>query len=278
ELEAAQGIEGVTVQENLIPQLICDDNFDGEIYVDLTFWEEELISETDLVDFYYYLTETDAIAGTNPITGDVQNYLLNGQLIFWVALVNADGCKEIRFIEFQLNPELENLTQQEDLAPQLFCDEDFDGEIYVDLTIWETELTNNPDSVTFEYYLSESDAIAGTNPIAGDLENYPLNQMTIWIVIMGESGCKEKRYVEYEMGEQLETNGVLFQLPDVCLLLDNSLDLTQLESGISDETSVDYLYYETIEQAEAGGNNNILNPANFTVTEGGSIFVRLESN
>lgn len=276
-LDSSLGIEGVTLQTELFPQSVCDDDFDGIILVNLTFWEEYLISDSNSVTFYYYLSETDAIAGTNPIVGDLENYPLT-QFIFWVILVNEEGCREMRFIEFVLNDELENVTNQEDIEPVTICDEDFNGIIYVDLTYWEEVLFDNLALVAFEFFLDELDAISGTNPITGNLENYPISQTTFWIVVSGESGCKELRQVQYEIGEPVQTNGILFNLPDVCLIIDYSIDLTQLETEITDEINVDFFYYETLEQAQIGGDNYILNPGNYTVLESGSVFIRIQSN
>lgn len=276
-LEANQGIDGVALQDELSPELVCDEDFDGIIQVDLTIWESELFDGTGSVNYFYYLTETDAIAGTDPITTDVENYQLNGQFIFWVALLNSDGCKEVRFIEFQLNNELAGVTAQEDIQTKALCDEDFDGQVFVNLTLWESELIANPNTVSFAYYLSQPNAISGTNPITGDVENYPLNQFNFWIVIIGDSGCKELREVQYEMSDAISTTDNEFQLPDVCLLIEDTIDLTQLNLTITTEPDVNFLYYPTEAQAQIGGTGAINNPNSYPVSGNGSVFVRLES-
>ena len=66
-ITANEGVENVTNQGNLNPKILCDEDFNETITVDLSEWNSELINNVVGIQFSYYKSELEATNGTNPI-------------------------------------------------------------------------------------------------------------------------------------------------------------------------------------------------------------------
>lgn len=216
----------------------CDEDGDGWVEFNLDDAIPLLVlNPIGTLSYTYYLSQTDAENGTNP-QSSIVSIPSGSTQSFWVLI--SDGiCETISTIILIANEGVENVTDQLDLDTKFLCDEDFDGNIFVDLSEWNSELIANTIGILFGYYASEADAINETNPIS-IFTNYLIteNPSTLWIVIKNEMGCKEIRFVRYEIGERIPVNAMEFDLESICLIFENTLDLTQLESEISSETGV----------------------------------------
>lgn len=253
----------------------CDEDGDGWVEFNLEDAIPLLVpSQPGNLNYTFYLNQSDAESGNNP-----QNPLVNiatgSTQTYWVVI--SDGvCRSFSTIILIASESVQNVTNQTELEPKMLCDEDFDEFITVDLTEWHDELILSDLGIQFSYFMSQTDAENETNPITNYL-NYPVTDSPtiIWVVIKNEAGCREIRYVEYEIGEKIPVNASEFQLEPFC---SNILDLTQLETEISNETGIHFYYYTDINSAESGGNDFIINPAQFPVNSDGMVYVRLEKN
>jgi gliding motility-associated-like protein len=259
---------------NLDPK--CDENGDGLVEFDLDEAIPFLVLNPDgPLSYTYYLSQSDAVTGTNPQSSMVS--IPSGTIqTFWVVISNGN-CETISSIIITANEGVENVIDQSDLATKTVCDEDFDGAILVDLSEWNSELIASTIGILFSYYESEANAFNETSPI-GNFMNYPITQSstTIWVVIKNELGCKEIRFVQYEIGDRVPVNAMEFNLESICLLFENTLDLTQLETDISTESMVQFIYYTNLNSAQIGGNDFINNPSQYPITTNGYVYVRLE--
>ncbi|MGO2294865.1 MAG: choice-of-anchor L domain-containing protein [Psychroflexus halocasei] len=156
----------------------------------------------DLSDFQikYFTSLEDAENNTNPITNP-NNFTFQGTTmpIFVRAegfvLNQLTGCFEIA--EFQIT--YQDLEISDDLTDLRQCN-DYSVPVYFDLTnieIPENLNGQNPSNLDFEYFLSQADAEAGTNPISGyptnnDVEIYEATEDTeIFVSVLDPStvGC-----------------------------------------------------------------------------------------
>jgi gliding motility-associated-like protein len=254
----------------------CDDNGDGVVEFNLDDAIPLLVlNPNGPLTYTYYLTQSDAENATNPQNSNVSIPSGTTQT-FWVVI--SDGsCETISSIMVTANEGVENVTDQADILIKTLCDDDFDGNIFVDLTEWNEELISSSMGINFSYYGSQSDAQNETNPIT-NLTNFQITQnpTTIWVVIKNELGCREIRFVQYEIRDPIPVNSEVFELDSICLSETSSIDLTQAESIISTETAVQFRYYTNLNSAEAGGNDFIANPSNYLISGAGSVYVRLE--
>lgn len=256
----------------------CDEDGDGLVEFDLDEAIPLLVlNPNDPLTYTYHLSQTDAESGTNP-QGSIVMIPSGNSQTYWVVI--SDGtCETISTIIVTANEGVENVTNQVDLNPKMLCDEDFDESITVDLSQWNSELIAVSTGIQFAYYESELEAINGTNPI-WNFSNYPIteNLTTIWIVLTNDLGCREIRFVQYQIGEKVPVNDTIFELESICLLFESTVNLTEAESQFSPESNVQYSYYTNLVSAEAGGNDFIANPTNYPISADGSVYVRLEKD
>src|SRR5690606_30930473 len=135
-----------------------------------------------------------------------------------------------------------------------------------------------------EYY---SDAALTDVIPPSDWNNYTITSFphSVWIKVFkdfpsGDTCETNAEEIIFDLGQNLPVNGDEFDLFNEPLCVDENeeilIDLTQIENTFTDETGVDFQYYETENQALIGGNDFIPNPENYPVTGSGSVFIRLE--
>ncbi|MDG4716368.1 T9SS type B sorting domain-containing protein [Winogradskyella marincola] len=139
---------------------ICD-NVDNT--VDLHDIDLILVDNTFNVLISYYQTTDDAENDNNALSTD---YIYTNTIENLVARVEytTTGCYAIYPFELHVNP-LPVANQPDNIID---CDDDFDGQLAVDLSQQDASilLGQNPDEFSVSYFSSETDAIENTNGLA----------------------------------------------------------------------------------------------------------------
>ena len=141
---------------------------DGVTAFDLTVEDAEIVNGNASWVVVYYETMADAQSGSNPIA-DPTNYtnIATPQTVY-VSVTDADtGCSSYTTVTIRVLP---NPSPSPDPVDLELCD---DNDIFgpndlaetFDLTQNETFIINGEVGVTASYYITQADAIAGTNAI-----------------------------------------------------------------------------------------------------------------
>ncbi|CAM3515367.1 T9SS type B sorting domain-containing protein [Aequorivita lipolytica] len=94
--------------------IVCDEDFDGLITVNLSEKDAEILNGLPPSDFqvFYYISLDDRLNGTNPISGSFQN-TENPQTIYVTLLEIATGCFDYTQFNIVVNPMPEPLFDEE---------------------------------------------------------------------------------------------------------------------------------------------------------------------
>lgn len=256
----------------------CDDDFDGFVKFNLELEALPLLNTDPVYAVVWYQSETDAQQEVNPLPTPVVEIPVNGGPVSFWARISGNICHSIAEIPLIPSEGIDGVTAQAEIPEIIVCDENFDGSYRVDLTQYEDLFLTEAEGIEFFYYATQADAESGSDPIIENLENFEIYENTvIWVVMADEEGCRELRYLNFQIGDQIQTEGNLFGLPPVCIPWDDYMDLTQLEGEISTEALISFLYYETETAAMAGGSDTIADPENYPVSAEGSVYVRIQS-
>lgn len=173
---------------NPVTLVQCDDDADGFSEFNLTKLDN-LIKQNNLQlgTVAYYLNQTDASTGSNPITNTTSfSNTLGNQIIAKVA--NQYGCVNYATVNLQIaNNVLPTLN------PYIICDEDgtFDNFTTINLnTIVTPDLLNGlPNGLVVEYYATENDAISQSNALANNFTNTTTSNQIIFARIVNGPDC-----------------------------------------------------------------------------------------
>ncbi len=148
----------------------CDDNFDGIESFNLDVQNADLLLDQDpsLFNVSYHLNETDALSGQNNLPLNYRNTTAFEQTIY-ARVENRIENLCVDTIAFKLiveeRPEALDFTGFQ-------CDEDglADSLTNFNLSSFDASISNNATDVEVTYYLTPTDAAAGTNAL--DKRNY----------------------------------------------------------------------------------------------------------
>lgn len=166
------------------PVEYCDDDTDGFVSIFLETFDEALSQNVPNPQIDYFLTEDDARNNENLLLPYYVN-TSNPQTLYARVTNSLTGCYEIG--PFEVN--IVTAPSVNTPSPLTVCEIDNDGIETVDLTQKNSEITSNPSSFIFSYYLSETDAIEQINPIDSP-EAFDSYSQLIFVRIDSEStGC-----------------------------------------------------------------------------------------
>ncbi|REC53638.1 hypothetical protein DRF62_12655 [Chryseobacterium piscium] len=148
------------------------------------------------------------------------------------------------------------------------CDDNLDGVYEVNLMNYTNLYVDIPNTInTFTFYLTQSDAQNGINPIANP-QNFTANPFPqqIWVKVMNIPGCDDIATINFIIGTKvvLQNSGP-FLLNNVCDTLNDGIEnvnLTQYESQIFSGTNASFTYYASLADLNSG-TNAITNPASY---------------
>ncbi|MEG0761105.1 T9SS type B sorting domain-containing protein [Chryseobacterium sp.] len=172
---------------------VCDDNLDGVYEVNLMNYTNLYVDIPNTINtFTFYLTQSDAQNGTNPIVNP-QNFTANPfpQQI-WVKVMNIPGCDDIATINFIIGTKVVLQNSGPFLLDNV-CDTLNDGIENVNLTQYEPQIFSGG-TATFTYYTSLADLNSGTNAITNPT-TYSFNQNlgfdTVYVKVSVPGLCPE---------------------------------------------------------------------------------------
>ncbi|WP_102979918.1 T9SS type B sorting domain-containing protein [Chryseobacterium scophthalmum] len=172
---------------------VCDDNLDGVYEVNLMNYTNLYVDIPNTINtFTFYLTQSDAQNGINPIANP-QNFTANPfpQQI-WVKVMNIPGCDDVATINFIIGTKVV-LQNSGPFLLNNVCDTLNDGIENVNLTQYESQIFSGG-TATFTYYTSLADLNSGTNAITNPASysfNQNLGSDTIYVKVSVPGLCPE---------------------------------------------------------------------------------------
>jgi len=169
-------VEPAPLANDLDDVTICDNNQDGISNVDLTI-NENLVTSTPNTTISYHLLPIDASAGSNAINNP-SNYDASTSTIYIRVENNNTGCASIARQNIYVNTQPVFNT----ISEYNICESNTDGTADFLFNTKDVEILNGQAGKYTSYYLSQPDAIAGTNEINKN-NNYQnlSNPQTIWV-------------------------------------------------------------------------------------------------
>ncbi|REE25090.1 gliding motility-associated-like protein [Winogradskyella pacifica] len=175
------------------PLEICDDiSADGFGQFDLTSKTAEILqnlADPTLYTVTFYVNETDADDGLNPITNSA-NYTNSDDFnqVIWIRVEdNASGCYKITTLELIVNA-IPVLVQAD---PLLLCDDNNPGDEIEAFTLENAadEILNGQSGIGLTFFETQLDADTNTNPIFSPYSNTS-NPQTIFVKATNNAtGC-----------------------------------------------------------------------------------------
>lgn len=188
-------------------------------------------------------------------TGATTQTVTVGQGTYWVDLTNASGCKLRQTVTIVESPK-----PQWNIAAYngTLCDNDFDGEIKVNLTQVTRVIISNSTLFTVRYYLDENDALAGNNNFIQNPATWSFTTDTTVYVRASSQYCPaEVKQIQFKFGDRL----VLIDKVVTTNICDNDLDgsanvnLATYRSLFTTETGVSTRYFTSLEDAQSNTGN-----------------------
>ncbi|WP_196894644.1 T9SS type B sorting domain-containing protein [Aureivirga marina] len=276
--------------------VLCDDvPIDGNSLFDLTTISSQILEGTTNLNVQFYESSSftfapGSFAPSNPIT-DIANYVSNTKTIFAYTYNTVTGCG----ITSNVNLAVQDIPINLGVTDYEVCDDATDGDasngIYQGFILQDKNdevLTTTTGTVS--YYLTETDANAGSNEIdaAAPFTNPTANSSEIWVRVdvensLGEvcSGITSFNLVvnpipEINPVENLET----------CVNLSGvaTFDLTEVNTQLlGAQTGISISYFTNEDAANAGDETVaefISNPSSFETSESGlqTIYARLQND
>ncbi|MEX1121845.1 MAG: hypothetical protein WED82_06915, partial [Balneolales bacterium] len=166
------------------PLAQCNPDNDNFMVFDLTTKDAEINQATGYT-VTYYPSYAQALTETNPITNPTAYTNLTPAQTLGVVVTTPDGCKSFISLTIRVLPTPIVVT------PPLLeaCDNTTPGDNQeaFDLTTYEAIIRNNDPDITFAYYPTQADALAGTNQIvlpSADPTAYVTTTGSVWIKAM----------------------------------------------------------------------------------------------
>ncbi|TCK66748.1 gliding motility-associated-like protein [Winogradskyella wandonensis] len=252
---------------------ICDEDNDGIESFNLNGVESFILGDIQDVDIVFYETEDDRDNGVNPIDTSVDYVPASLPQTLYITLTSPT-CTEAEDIILNILA----ITEFPDLPQQLVCDEDQDGITTIDLSIYNSIITQGQENdYTVTYFESLSDAETQNNQLSTIYTNTQ-NPFNVYARIMSNvTFC-----VDISTFEVLVNPAPLTSPPNsivVCDDNDDGISTINLENTIPEITTSTsgllFTFYNSVEDAE-NGSNAIPNPTNYNASTS-SLSVRIEN-
>lgn len=265
------------LNENREIGVLCDEDGDGVITVDLTENDTYFLDNSEDFQISYHTTEQDAVTGDNPINNP-DNFEINaGETITVYIRVKSEtgDCYSVRSVTYT-TAERPILNDLEDIS---ICSDEQEGSIAYDLT--GINIIDNPQNYVISYYESANDAQNQTNPILNpDSYPVPLNsEITIYIRVSAND-C-------FNIGNLkilISSNPLLNENREIGPLCEEengivTVDLTENDAYFINDPEDFQISYHTTEQDATTGDNPINNPDNFVINAGETVtvYIRVKS-
>jgi gliding motility-associated-like protein len=257
---------------NVTDQGVCGEpnnvNFGG---FDLALIANEIIDGQFNGSIEFFVSETDRLADTNQIdTTIIYNNISNPQTLY--IRINGGLCTEFEQFDLIVLPPV----QSQPIPPQTYCDEDQDLNTTIPLSLFNAAVRGSfGNNFNVLYYLTQNDAIAGTNPVTSVRNT--TNPIIVYGALINPSGCSDFQPMQITVQPAPiagSPNG--FVICDVDQDGFFIVDLTSQESQISTDLNRIITYHNRLVDAR-NGTNQITNPSAYNAqTE--TVYVRLENS
>lgn len=263
-------------QVNDLPaQIFCTTQQNGTINYDLTQHTSQWVTGGTNVIFTYHVSLADANSGANSIANpNAYPIQVGATTTIYVRVQNqTNNC----FVVTQLILQPGATATLNSGVEVALCDPNFDGTYTYTLPQLNAQLIANPAGLTFAYYLTEQNALNGTNAIPqNQWTNYPITTLPfeIWVVATTNDNCpSDPVKVQFIYGTDIVLINSTIGPIDYCV--EDTIDLTSYQNQMTNETQVFFSYHESLSDAE-----NDLNPLTgvnaFSPNGNNSVYVRLE--
>ncbi len=205
-----------------------------------------------------------------PGTDDIDTYRATQEGDYRVDIVLSSGCKLEGNLRIEDAPVAQIAT-----TPIMICDDDFDGKFSAKLSDFDSQLIRDYDPAVFTRSYSLTPNGASINP---DLDFVFTGSPQTLYLRVGAFSCNPDPYsIQFYFGTQLSFNTV--QEIDICdsdISGNQTFDLADYISLITNETGVTPTYFSTEAQAKVGGNSTVSSSP--TIGADRSIFIRIEKD
>ncbi len=258
------------VLDDVVPQLICDDNFDGIYSANLHNLEEGLTDIPGNLMFQYY-SSFGALQSDTAI-GNPQQYIFNTlPATIWVRATNENGCSQVATINYDLGSDISASGPD-----TVYLCPGPDGSAIIDLSSYQPSLTSLT-GVVIVWFPTYEDAANQTNAIINTTSyTVPPNTGTIYARLRKRDYCPIIISLDYQIlssdmvtiDKCEDSNGIAtFDLTDPLPAL-----------GLQGVDPNNIAYYEDYAQAMAGDTTfAIQNPGAYTTGISISIYMRVRA-
>jgi gliding motility-associated-like protein len=170
----------------LTPLEECDDDADGLTEFTLTDKDTEALNGQTGLSVSYYLTQSDAEAGTPEIGPVYTNVTADAQQV-WIRLTDtATDCFNTMPLDLVVNP----LPVPEPASLDPLCDDDTDGLQTFDLSSVASQVIGSQLDMGVTYHQTQSDADSDINALGDNITTTTPNLQTIFIRLENTvTGC-----------------------------------------------------------------------------------------
>ena len=266
-------VYALPVVPTITDYVLCDDDFDGFTLFDLSTKDIEIINGQN-ASISYYANQADADAGNNVLVSPYQN-TSSPQPLFVSLTDLTTGCRSSGSFTLIVNP-LPFLVSP---SPLEVCDDGTpDGLTVLDLSLKDEEIRGGNSNYSISYYLSQSAADTGIDPLPIPYTNIS-NPQTIFV--RGQditTGCITTTTLDLGVIQAAVANTpppMEYCDPDndgygAFILTDSDFLITGVATGVT------VTYHETLSDAE-NGVNALSSPYNNVVIDTQTIYARVES-
>jgi large repetitive protein len=228
------------------PLVICDVDSNGFGIFDLDSATPQIIDGDPSLVVTYHETITDAEDGLFPLANPYQNIVPYQQTVYVRVEDPITGCFVLLDLDLLVNP----LPSAQQPDPLVACDVNGNGVGSFDLNVATSQITNNDPDLIVTYYLTQSDAEGGINPLPSPYQN-TTNPETLYVRVEDIStGC----FVILELALVVHPLPDMDQLPQDLFSNDGdsngiaTFDLTVNEPlmlGTQNPADFEFTYYES---------------------------------
>jgi gliding motility-associated-like protein len=256
----------------------CDEDNDGQEEFYLLDITEDILDDLEYImdydiDIDFYLTEDDRDNQINPIDTAPSFIPTSNPQILYITLTSPT-CQEAAFIELYIDP----IQVFDPIGTQVECDTDQDGFTNIDLSQFDSLITNNLADFTVTYFSLEADAEANTNALPEVYTNTS-NPETFYVrITFGETGCSDINSFDIEV-----LPAPLSNEPTSIVICDDdqdgifNIDLdTKISEIVNDTTDRNITFHNTLNDAQTASNIITTTASYPAATE--TVFVRIENS
>ncbi len=251
---------------------LCDDDSDGEVSFDLGSIAIVIANEILGIDITFYATQTDLDNGTNPLDPLVPFPITTSPTSLYFELTNG-SCSDMAEIDLLINA----FVSFTPIGPQDYCDTDDDGIGVIDLSTFDALVTSSNPEYNVLYYLTEIDALNGTNVLPNFYVNVSNPEIVYARIQNNITGCYDVNSFEINV---IPAPSVT-QPTDVviCDTDQDAFSIIDLDAKIPEivpsQTGLIINFYTSVDDAN-NNINEITNQANYNANTQ-TIYVRIES-